>query len=193
MTLPSKTSSKFKPSRDLPFAGVLLLAVVWTIFSRIPVDSAPRDEVPPSPRQGFSAPDFTADLLDGGRVILSELRGQAVVLNVWATWCPPCKAEMPALEKVYNDFKEQGLVLIGLNLTSQDSEKDVIDFVQEFGLSFPVALDRDGAVQRKYKISGYPTTFFIDREGIIQSVVVGGPMSAALIQSKVEDLLKETP
>lgn len=172
---------------------LLLLAVIWTFLSRLPVTSAPQTDAPPSPRQGFSAPDFTADLLDGGQITLSELRGQPVVLNVWATWCPPCRAEMPALEKVHNEFKGQGLVLIGLNLTSQDSEKDVVDFVQEFGLSFPVALDRDGTVQRQYKISGYPTTFFIDQEGIIRSVVVGGPMSAALIQSKVEDLFKEIP
>ena len=193
MTLLSENKSILKPNRNSMFAGVLILAVIWTLFSRIPVDGAPQDEAPPSPRQGFSAPDFSAELLDGGQVTLSELRGQPIILNVWATWCPPCRSEMPALEKVYNDFKEQGLILIGLNLTSQDSEKTVAAFVQENSLSFPVALDRDGTVQRKYKISGYPTTFFIDREGIIRSVVVGGPMSAALIQSKVEDLLKETP
>ena len=193
MKLLSETKLNLKPYRNYMFAGLLILAVIWTLFSRIPVTSVPQDEAPPSPRQGFSAPDFSVELLNGGQVTLSELRGQPVVLNVWATWCPPCRQEMPALEKVYNDFKGQGLILIGLNLTSQDSEKDVIAFVQEFGLSFPVALDRDGTVQRKYKISGYPTTFFIDREGIIRSVVVGGPMSAALIQSKVEDLLKETP
>lgn len=173
--------------------GLLILAVFWTLVSRVPVDSATQEEAPPSPRQGFSAPDFSAELLNGGQVTLSELRGQPVVLNVWATWCPPCRSEMPALEKIYKDFKEQGLILIGLNLTSQDSEKSVVDFVLENSLTFPVALDRDGTVQRKYKISGYPTTFFIDKEGIIRSVVVGGPMSAALIQSKVEDLLKETP
>jgi cytochrome c biogenesis protein CcmG/thiol:disulfide interchange protein DsbE len=193
MKLLSEAKSILKPYRNSMYVGLLILVVFWTLFSRVPLNSAPQDDAPPSPRQGFSAPDFKAELLDGGQVTLSELRGQAVVLNVWATWCPPCRQEMPALEKVYNDFKQQGLVLIGLNLTSQDSEKDVVDFVQEYGLSFPVALDRDGTIQRKYKISGYPTTFFIDRDGIIRSVVVGGPMSAALIQSKVEDLLREAP
>jgi peroxiredoxin len=193
MTLLSENKSRLKPTQNRIFIGVLTLAVFWTLVSRIPVSSTPQDEAPPSPRQGFSAPDFSAELLDGNLITLSELRGQPVVLNVWATWCFPCRQEMPALEKVYNDFKEQGLVLIGLNLTSQDSEKDVVAFVQEFGLSFPVALDRDGTVQRKYKISGYPTTFFIDKDGIIRSVVVGGPMSAALIQSKVEALFTETP
>lgn len=193
MTLGNKNMSIFRPNRITVFTGLLVLGVIWTFVSRIPVNNPPGTGSPPSPREGFSAPDFNAELLDGSRITLSELRGQAVVLNVWATWCPPCRSEMPALEKVYNDFKARGVVLIGLNLTSQDSEKAVIDFVQEYGLSFPVALDRDGSVQKKYKISGYPTTFFIDADGIIRSVVVGGPMSAALIQSKVEDLLKEMP
>jgi len=193
MNLLSETKLNLKPYRNYMLVGLLILAVFWTLVSRVPVDSATQEEAPPSPRQGFSAPDFSAELLNGGQVTLSELRGQPVVLNVWATWCPPCRSEMPALEKIYKDFKEQGLILIGLNLTSQDSEKSVVDFVLENSLTFPVALDRDGTVQRKYKISGYPTTFFIDKEGIIRSVVVGGPMSAALIQSKVEDLLKETP
>jgi len=183
----------FRPTRNTIHIGLLILAGIWTLFSRIPVDKTSQNVSPPSPRQGFSAPDFSVDLLNGGQITLSGLRGQPVVLNVWATWCPPCRQEMPALEKVYNDFKEQGLVLIGMNLTSQDSEKTVAAFVQEFGLSFPIALDRDGTVQKKYKISGYPTTFFIDREGTIRSVVVGGPMSAALIQSKVDELFKETP
>ena len=193
MTSISNNKLILKPTRNSIFTGLLILAVFWTLISRIPVDSSPQTGSPPSPRQGFSAPDFRVDLLNGGQITLSGLRGQPVVLNMWATWCPPCRQEMPALEKVFNDFKEQGLILIGMNLTSQDSEKTVAAFVQEFGLSFPIALDRDGTVQKKYKISGYPTTFFIDREGIIRSVVVGGPMSAALIQSKVEELFKETP
>ncbi len=193
MTSISNNKLILKPTRNSIFTGLLILAVFWTLISRIPVDSSPQTGSPPSPRQGFSAPDFSVDLLNGGQITLSGLRGQPVVLNMWATWCPPCRQEMPALEKVFNDFKEQGLILIGMNLTSQDSEKTVAAFVQEFGLSFPIALDRDGTVQKKYKISGYPTTFFIDREGIIRSVVVGGPMSAALIQSKVEELFKETP
>ena len=193
MTSLSNNKLIVKPTRNSIFIGLLILGVVWTLFSRNPVDNPSQNGSPPSPRQGFTAPDFSVDVLGGGQITLSGLRGQPVVLNVWATWCPPCRQEMPALEKIHNDFKEQGLVLIGMNLTSQDSEKTVAAFVQEYGLSFPVALDRDGTVQRKYKISGYPTTFFIDRDGIIRSVVVGGPMSAALIQSKVEELFKETP
>jgi len=98
---------------------------------------------------------------------------------------------MPAIEKVYQRYKDAGLVVIGLNLTSQDSESDVRAFVQEFGVTFPVTLDRDGSVRDRYQLLGLPSTFFIDQRGIIRSVVVGGPMSEAIIQSNIEDLLQE--
>ncbi|HEX9617450.1 MAG TPA: TlpA disulfide reductase family protein [Anaerolineales bacterium] len=136
------------------------------------------------------APDFTLDLLEGGQVTLSDLRGQVVMVNLWASWCPPCRAEMPAIEKVYRSYKDLGLVVLGVNTTFQDSESGASAFVNQYGLTFPIPLDRDGSVSSRYALRALPTTFFIDREGVIRSVVVGGPMSEALIQSKVEDLLK---
>ena len=172
---------------------VLVLGIGWTISSRLPPASANAEDQPASPREGFSAPDFTLDLLGGGQVTLSELRGKTVVVNLWATWCPPCRAEMPAIEKVYRDNKNLGLVVLGVNTTNQDNEAAAAAFVQELGLTFPIPLDRDGSVSARYMLSGLPTTFFIDRKGIIRSVVVGGPMSEALVRSKVEGLLKETP
>lgn len=173
-------------------AVVLALGSIWTILSRLPPEAANAGE-PSAPREGFYAPDFTLDLLGGGQVTLSELRGNAVVVNLWASWCPPCRAEMPAIEKVYQAYKNLGVVVLGVNTTYQDSESDAAAFVREYGLTFPIPLDRDGSVSRRYALSGLPTTFFIDRKGIIRSVVVGGPMSEAVIQSKVEDLLKGTP
>lgn len=182
----------FSVGRVIRWATWLFVAgVVWTFLSRVPIDSMAQAGPPPNPREGFSAPDFTLDLLGGGTVALSDLRGKPVVLNVWATWCPPCREEMPAIEKVYRSYKELGLVVIGLNLTSQDSEQAVSDFVQELGLTFPIALDRDGSVGDRYRPPGLPTTYFIDDQGVIQSVVVGGPMSETLIQSKVEALFQE--
>ncbi|HBG74735.1 MAG TPA: TlpA family protein disulfide reductase [Anaerolineae bacterium] len=171
----------------------LILGVLWMYISRAPSTLNMSVGPPPSPKEGFSAPDFTLELLDGGQITLSGLRGQPVVLNLWTTWCGPCREEMPAIEKVYRDYKDLGLVVIGLNLTSQDSEESVAAFVQELGLSFPIALDRDGSVSNRYQLLGLPTTFFIDREGVIRSMVVGGPMSEALIQSKVKNLLSENP
>lgn len=170
---------------------IFVAGVVWMYLSRMPADQAAQAEPPPNPREGFSAPDFTLDLLGGGEVTLSDLRGKPVVLNIWATWCGPCREEMPAIEKVYRSYKDLGLTVIGLNLTSQDSERAVTAFVQELDLTFPIALDRDGSVGNRYQLMGLPTTFFIDSQGVIQSVVVGGPMSETLIQSKVEALFQE--
>lgn len=172
---------------------VLSLGTVWTFLSRIPATATNPLERPANPRQGFPAPDFTLDLLGGGEVKLSDLRGKPVVVNLWASWCPPCRAEMPAIEKVFRDYMDLGLVVLGVNTTNQDSEANAAAFVREFGLTFPIPLDRDGSVSVRYALRGLPTTFFIDRMGIIRSVVVGGPMSETVIRSKVEDLLKETP
>lgn len=174
-------------------AAILTIGIAWTFYSRIPASNAKNGQMPASPREGFLAPDFTANLLGKGDVSLSGLRGKPVIVNVWASWCTPCRAEMPAIEKVYQTYKDLGLVVIGLNTTYQDSETDAAAFVKEFGLTFPMALDRDGAISRLYLVTGLPSTFFIDRKGIVRSVVVGGPMSETLIQTKVEDLLKDTP
>lgn len=173
-------------------AVVLALSFGWTILSRVPLASAGNDQQS-APREGFSAPDFTLDLMGGGQVTLSELRGKVVVINLWASWCPPCRAEMPAIEKAYQAYRDLGVVVLGVNTTYQDSEADAAAFVREYGLTFPILLDRDGSVSQRYALSGLPTTFFIDRKGIIRSVIVGGPMSEATIQSKIEDLLKDTP
>lgn len=172
----------------------LLAGIVWTVFSRVPSAVGAPLSSSPSPREGFLAPDFTLDTLDGSKITLSELRGKIVVINLWATWCPPCRAETPALEKAYEQYKDSGVVILGVNLTNQDSLSDVKAFIQEFKLTYPILLDRDGSVNNTlYQIKGLPSTFFVNREGIIRTVVVGGPMSETFIRSKIEALLKEIP
>jgi len=173
--------------------AVLSLAIGWTFLSRIPKTALNAGDPPDSPREGFKAPDFTLELLGGGEVNLSQLQGQPVVLNLWASWCLPCRAEMPAIERVYQSYKDRGLIILGVNTTVQDNEDKAAAFVQEYGLTFPIPLDRDGTVSARYALGGLPTTFFIDREGIIRSVILGGPMSEAVIRSKVEDLMDEAP
>ena len=167
--------------------------VVWTVVSRVPSAVGSPLSSSPSPREGFLAPDFTLDTLDGTKVTLSDLRGKIVLINLWATWCPPCRAEMPALENAYKQYKDSKVVILGLNVTNQDSERDVTSFVKEFGLTFPILLDRDGSVSGLYQLKGLPTTFFVNREGIIRTVVVGGPMSETFILSKIEALVQEIP
>jgi cytochrome c biogenesis protein CcmG, thiol:disulfide interchange protein DsbE len=187
-----RNSSSMNSNRLLTIMiSILILGALWTLISRVPDTSLQQSGPPPNPKEGFTAPDFTLDLLNGGKLTLSELREHPVVLNLWASWCLPCRSEMPALERVYQRYKDVGLIVVGLNLTSQDSESDIKAFVQELGLTFPIVLDRDGSVQSRYQLLGLPSTFFIDQKGIIRSVVVGGPMSEATIQSHIEDLLQE--
>lgn len=170
--------------------SILIVGALWMLIARVPEQSSQQSGPPPNPIEGFIAPDFTLDLLDGGKLTLSELRGQPVMLNFWASWCLPCRSEMPAIEKVYRQHKDSGLVVIGLNLTSQDSETEADAFVQELGLTFPIALDRDGSARNRYQILGLPSTYFIDESGIIRSIVVGGPMSEATIQSNTEVIVQ---
>jgi peroxiredoxin len=170
----------------------LVLGLAWISFSSTSL-AATTGGLVPSPREGFPAPDFTLDTLDGGQMTLSDLRGQVVMINLWTSWCPPCRAEMPAINSVYQSNREKGLEVLAVNSTFQDSESAATAFVQEYGLSFPILLDRDGAVSRRYQLQALPTTYFIDRKGIIRAVVPGGPMSETLIQSKIADLLAEAP
>ncbi|MCK4724510.1 MAG: TlpA family protein disulfide reductase, partial [Anaerolineales bacterium] len=149
---------------------LVVLGIFWTFLSRVPVSATTDGAPPPSPREGFSAPDFSLELLGGGQVTLSELRGKVVLVNLWASWCPPCRAEMPAIERVYRSYKDLGLVVLGVNTTNQDSESAAASFVQEMGLSFPIPLDRSGAVSASYNLRGLPSSYFIDRQGIIRSV-----------------------
>ncbi len=166
------------------------LGLVWTVLSQVPASTGTTGGAPPpSPRQGFSAPDFTLTTLQGDEVTLSALRGQVVVINLWASWCPPCRAEMPALENVHRAYKDQGLTVLAVNSTFQDTPAAAVDFLSARGLTFPVPLDLDGEVSRLYQLRALPSTYFVDRLGVIQSVAVGGPLSEAAMRATVEDLL----
>ena len=172
------------------FIGALLLGGWWIAAAR-PANPIGGSTAPPNPQVGFSAPDFTLDSLAGEPITLSDLRGQVVVLNLWASWCPPCRAEMPAMNAAYQKFRDQGLVVLGVNTTFQDDEAAARKAVQEWGLNFPIALDRDGETSKAYRLQAMPTTFFIGRDGVIRDIVFGGPMSEALLVSKVDRLLTE--
>jgi peroxiredoxin len=180
---------------------VIVLGSGWTYYSRVPPASTTGGAPPPSPREGFSAPDFSLELMSGGaerydegqNVTLSELRGKVVIVNLWASWCPPCRAEMPAIQSVYETYKDQGLEVLAVNTTYQDNPLDAANFIEDHDLTFPVLMDKTGAVSKRYQLRGLPSTYFIDRQGVIRAVVVGGPMSEALIRSKIQNLLEANP
>ena len=170
------------------FVLAVVLGAGWIWLTRAPRESV-NSGPPPAPREGFAAPDFTLPTLDGRLVTLHDLRGKVVLLNFWATWCAPCKAEMPAMQRVYADERERGLEILAVTVETDTSA--VANFVHRYDLGFTVLLDSGAQVSRLYRVQGTPTSFFIDRHGVIRSVVVGGPMSEGLIRSKLEDLLRE--
>ena len=173
-------------------ALVLVVGAGWIWNSSVPT-SATTGGLIPSPREGFLAPDFTLDLVGGGQVTLSELRGKVILMNLWTSWCPPCRSEMPAIQQVYENNRERGLEVLAINMTYQDSETAAVEFTREFGLTFPILLDRTGTVGNQYQLRSLPTTFFVDQQGVIQQVILGGPMSEVTLQTAIENLLRETP
>jgi peroxiredoxin len=169
---------------------ILLLGGAWIWFSRSQVEGATLGHIP-APGAGFLAPDFNGTTLTGERLALSELRGKPVLVNVWASWCVPCRAEMPAMERVYRDFHSKGFEILAVNATSQDNPAKATAFVQEQGLTFPILFDMDGEVSRRYRVSSLPTSFFVDAQGVIREVVIGGPMSEALLRIRIQQLLEQ--
>lgn len=169
---------------------VIALGAVWIYLSRDLTANAGAS-APPNPQVGFSAPDFTLDSINGDAIKLSDLRGKVVVINLWASWCPPCRAEMPAIDAVYRQQRADGLVVLAVNTLFQDDEASARKFIQDLSLSFPIVFDRDGVMSRKYRLQAMPTTFFVGRDGVIRDIVFGGPMSEALVNSKIEKLLAE--
>lgn len=120
---------------------------------------------------GFPAPDFSLRDLRGNAVRLSDFRGKIIFLNLWATWCPPCREEMPSMERLYRRFKGQDFAMLAV---SEDTDPAVVrGFVSEMALSFPVLLDTDGKLPSRYGVTGYPETFVIDRDGNVIQHFIG--------------------
>lgn len=127
--------------------------------------------------KGNLAPDFELQSLDGKTIKLSSLRGKKVIVNFWATWCPPCRQEMPEMEEFYSKHKNEGVEILAVNLTqAEKSRADVPEFIEEYGISFPILMDEKGKTGQLYNVSSIPATFIIDTQGVIQQEIVG-PMT----------------
>lgn len=150
------------------------------------VDFLPTDE---GLAKGEQAPDFQLTTLDGEVVTLSDYQGQKVLLNFWATWCPPCKAEMPHMQTYFEEQAEdENVVILAVNLTTKDKGLEKIkSFVDEFGLGFAIPMDEEGDVGSTYQAVSIPTSYMIDTEGRIQNKVVG-PMDMSMMEQLIEDM-----
>jgi peroxiredoxin len=175
--------------RRIIYLVVLVLGLAWILVSADRSGTSTSEKIP-APQQGFLAPNFELKTSAGETVRLSDLRGQAVLVNLWATWCPPCRAEMQSIEKVYQEYKEEGFTVLAVNMTRQDDFSAVMPFVEEQGLTFSILLDETGKVASVYQMQSLPSSYFIRRDGIINEVVIGGPMSEALLRTRIEDILK---
>jgi thiol-disulfide isomerase/thioredoxin len=132
--------------------------------------------------------DVAAQTLDGAAVRLGDQRGQVILLNLWATWCPPCRAEMPLIQAAYEQYRDAGFTVLAV---SQGEEAaTVAAYVREAGLTFPVWLDAAGAAGRAYQVRALPASIFIGRDGTVRAVY-RGPLSRSVIDGTVVPLLAE--
>lgn len=139
--------------------------------------------------KGQFAPDFTLYNLQGEPLTLSELRGKRVVLNFWATWCPPCEAEMPHMQKYYEKYREEDNVeIVGVNMTYANEKLERIEqFLKSYDITFPIVLEQTEAVAYQYEIMTMPTTYMIDTSGKIQKQIIG-PLDLDALRENVIQL-----
>lgn len=168
-------------------AFVIALGAVWTWVNRLPEITATPTLA--QPHTGFAAPNFALTSTAGESFTLADLKGKVVLVNFWATWCPPCRAEMPAIDAAYRANKDAGFVVLAVD---QMESADVVNaFGAKYNLSFPLLLDADGDINRQYLVSALPTSFFVDRKGVIRDLMIGGSMSREFIEGKIKSLLEE--
>ena len=120
---------------------------------------------------GSKAPEFSLATLDKQVRQLSDFEGKALVINFWGTFCPPCVNEMPALQKQYDQWKDDNVVVLGINLS--ESNLTVKNFLNQLNITFPIVIDNNDQIRKKYNVRYYPTTFFVDSSGVIQDIFVG--------------------
>ena len=163
-------------NRKIAVAVLLLLAVILGACG----GGAPTGST--GVNQGNLARDFALETVDGTEVSLSEYRGNVVLINFWATWCPPCRAEIPDLEAAYRTRQDDGFVVLGVNV--EEPREAVAPFVEAMGMSYPVLLDKGGQVMKMYRAPGLPISLILDRDGVIRVRHVG-----FLTREQLEDYL----
>jgi peroxiredoxin len=163
----------------LPLAALLLLATACSEGTR-----------PATGAVGQPAPEYAAPTLDGELMALADLRGQTVLLNIWATWCPPCREEMPGLEALQRQYADQGLHVIGVSIDGRNAAGEVRQFLESNGITFTILHDADERVTRTFRTMGVPETYLIDRDGRVVKRWIGKiDTESETIQSAVREAL----
>lgn len=166
---------------------IALLGSGWIFVSRSPKTESRTISLTEAPIVGHFAPSFTLQTPGGETIALSEklAEGQPVVLNFWASWCGPCRVEMPFFQNASLKYKNR-VAIIGIN--QGESEETVVDFGQQFNITYPLLYDPDDQVNQSYLVKSLPTTVFISSDGIVQEIVIGS-MSQAVLEERIERLV----
>ena len=165
----------------IPLAFVLVLSLLGLLAWGLKKAQA-------GPVDSGLAPDFSLIGFDGRIVTLSELRGQVVIINFWASWCPPCREEAAYLEQTWRKYKDRGVVFIGVDYV--DTDKEALAYIQEFDITYINGPDLGTRISQAYNIKGVPETFYVDKKGQLRGVHIG-PLKAPELDQKIEELLAE--
>ena len=152
-------------AKRLTSIAIIIIAIGLIVF--ILIKNNPTEGV----EQGNQAVDFTLPLWKGNESSLSDYRGTIVVMNAWASWCPPCRDEMPDLMQFYDDYKDKGVTVLGVNMYRYERKRtDPKDFLNEFNVNFPIVFDKEGEFAKTYLPVYLPTTYILDKEGVIKKI-----------------------
>lgn len=166
VTKPVQASQPARSKLTITLVSIVILAVTFGI---VWLQSAKYEPL----TVGKEAPDFVLPNLNEKSVRLSDYRGKVVFLNFWATWCKPCREEMPSMEVLYKNFDRDGLVVLAVSIDRVTTKKDIPPFVSSMNLTFPVLVDSWGQTDKRYKLMGVPETYIIDQQGILREKIIG--------------------
>jgi len=166
LTKPAENAAPPRSKLTITVVSIVILAVTFGI---VWLQSAKYEPL----TVGKEAPDFALPNLDDKSVRLSDYRGKVVFLNFWATWCKPCREEMPSMEVLYKNFDRDGLVVLAVSIDRVTTKKDIPPFISSMNLTFPVLVDSWGQTDKRYKLMGVPETYIIDQQGILREKIIG--------------------
>lgn len=177
--LPELTTKSKRTGLIVAFAVILALLglLAWGLR-----------KVQAGPLSSGTAPDFTLTSFDGRTLTLSELRGQVVIINFWASWCPPCREEAAYLEQTWRKYKDKGVIFIGVDWV--DTEKEALAYIDEFDLTYFNGPDIGTRIAQAYNIQGVPETFYVAKNGELRGVHIG-PLKSPELDDKIDELLAE--
>lgn len=185
-TPPVESSARSKPARIWSTGGRLL--IVLAVLGLIGLLGWGLYQVQKKPLAAGKVPDFTLKSFDGQVLTVSQLRGKVVVINFWASWCPPCRDEAAYLEQTWRKYKDQDVIFIGVDYA--DAEKPALAYIKEFDITYFNGPDLGTRIAQQYHISGVPETYFVGKDGTLRGNHIG-PLKAPDLDNKIDELLAE--